>query len=646
MTPHPGVRPPLALSLGLVALLCVTASAQHGGGQTPGGGATSTGGHGLPGIFEIPQQPGGKPYIPPDASGGGGGPTDDDDQTGSGGGDGSGKNGGRSGIRGTSARAGHTARTNLTERGGGDAGKASTGSLLHNGDRWDVWWERNKFDFIRLRRVQDDPYTGQGLQPESPEEREQRLAEVRATLRDRILPFLRELATSDDAGVRGAAAVSLGKLRDDSSVDLVVSLLQDPSQHVRRAAMVGLGIMESGRGSYMLMNIADDTQTGQSLLGTSHISVDDRGSALLAAALRGEKTAEQVVLQQLTEREGLHPELVTMACQAGGLMGSARLIRPLIDLAFDESVPEYVRSAAVTALGRIGEPSAIPALVELLDNGLQPRRAAAVALGYLAHAGESTVIEKLGEILLTETDAPTRHFSAITLGRIGGPAARASILAAFADDRSDMRPWLAIGLGLCERDEPTDGGTQRLLDLAAEESNTQSYGAYLIALGLAGSRDALELLGQVAGGGQIENAGYAAMALGLSGQPAAQPMLRDLLAGSTSPVILRQAALGLGILGDSASVPDLVELIRTTSNPFVASFAAIGVAFMGDENAAGSLMHLVDRGGSIGVRATFAVAAVGQLFDSDRRPALSRLAAGDNYLSGLDAVENLLDLGF
>jgi len=141
-------------------------------------------------------------------------------------------------------------------------------------------------------------------------------------------------------------------------------------------------------------------------------------------------------------------------------------------------------------------------------------------------------------------------------------------------------------------------------------------------------------------------AASAAMALGLSGQTGARAPLRDVLSVSKDPALLRSTALALGILGDTASIPALLDLIRRTSNPFVASFAAIGVAFMGDADAAVPLVDLIRRQGPSGVTTTWAVAAVGQLFDQDRRPALARLAADDNYLVRPSAVANLLDLGY
>ena len=108
----------------------------------------------------------------------------------------------------------------------------------------------------------------------------------------------------------------------------------------------------------------------------------------------------------------------------------------------------------------------------------------------------------------------------------------------------------------------------------------------------------------------------------------------------------RQIALGLGVLGDTSSIPQLVELMRTTHHPYVASYAALGLAYMGEPDAAGPLLALIEEQDGRGLRASYAAAAVGQLLDRDPRPALSRLASGDNYLSRTDALEGLLELGF
>jgi HEAT repeat protein len=515
-------------------------------------------------------------------------------------------------------------------------------------DTWDAWWETNKFDFIELRRIEDARATSQSGEQETPAERERRLAAVRATIREKILPVMRELTASDDPAVRAAAIVSLAKLGDEECADLATTMLSDGNLQVRRSSMLALGLLTSGRASWVLMNIANDNPTGQSLLKSSPISVDDRGTALLTATLRGDMAIAQLLDVMLNERESAHPELLALAADAAGLMGSTDAIRPLIDIAFDTDVPEFVRSAATSALGRIGDPSVTPALMKLLDTGLEPRRAAAAALGLVAHPQAATVIRRLGDMLEEETDAVSRHFAAVSLGRIGGADARAALQATLDAPRlgDDMRPWIALGLGLAARDDNSESVAPRIIKLMSHESNSGTLAAYAVALGLCRSEQALPALLDLSHNKRTDVAGYAAMALGLSGHQSVAVRLREMLVTESNPMVIRQAAMALGILGDRASIPDLLELIRTTNNPFVASFAAIAVGFMGDSNAAGPLLDLIERQGPRGVTTTFAVTAVGQLFDRDRRPALSRLAAGDNHTARTTAVGALLQLGF
>jgi HEAT repeat protein len=526
---------------------------------------------------------------------------------------------------------------------------ASTLSSNFVSDSWEQWWETNKFDFIELRRVQDaTPASARSGNStgEAAATHELRMAGVRAHLRDDVLPVLRELTHSADDAVRSAAFVALGKLHDGESLDLISAGLSDGNVDVRRSAMLSMGVLGSGRGTWMLMHVADDSKNGRTLVNNSAVSVDERGTALLTAALRGDASCEQVVLQILADRQGSGSELLALAADAAGLLGSTDAIRPLLEIAFAQELPEHVRSAATSALGRIGDPSVTPALIELLDLGLEPRRAATLALGLVAHPGATKVIERLTTLLEKDSDAPTRHFAAVSLGRIGGPAARAALQTALIKSKADMQPWVALGLGLVERRDPDGTVAPLLLERLEKESSSDARGALLIALGLSRDERAVPALEHFLTGSSSELAGHAAMALGMSGRATATQPLRDTLARSGDPLVLRQAAFALGVLGDSASMAALLDLIRGTSNPFVASFASIGIAFMGDASAVGPLMDIIRSHGPSGVTTSWAVAAVGQLFDVDRRPALSRLAAGDNYLVRPTAVTGLLDLGY
>lgn len=537
------------------------------------------------------------------------------------------------------------------------ASTAGTGLQFEVDDSWIQWWETNKFDFIRLRRVQDTPITGQGRVEETDEERSDRLLATDRVVQADVIPVLRKLTGASDAAVRASAVVALAKLQDAEGAALARELLKDRSFDVRRASMLAMGVLEAGRSSYFLMNIADDSALGRSLLETSSISDEDRGIALLTVALRGQRAPEVLVDRLLRDADELPNEILASACDAAGLMGSVESISVLTDVALDTSRPEFVRGSAATALGRLGDPGSIPALLRILDSGLQPRRSAVVALGLVGGREQAAVVQRL-IALLDDTDGPTRHFAAVSLGRIGGEQATAALLSAFKDPRTDMRAWLALGLGLCSRQDPQSSVPDLLMDRFERESNSETAGAYLIALGLCGRDDSgafaaslpwariLATLEKALNGNRPLLAGHAALALGLTGHPDAGGILTKTLAKSNSPDVQRQVALGLGVLGNSTSIPHLLQLMRETSNPYVASFAALGVAFMGDADAIGPLMRMIDHAGPNGVTTTYAVAAVGQLLDSDRRPALSRLASGDNYLARTSSVQHLLALGF
>jgi len=391
--------------------------------------------------------------------------------------------------------------------------------------------------------------------------------------------------------------------------------------------MLALGLGRSARGSYQLMSIAADSRSARALLGNDNLSDQDRGTALLTSALRGGEGLSMVLVDMLEAGDDLSDELLTAACEAAGLSGESRHIADLTAVAREGKRPDYVRAAALTALGRLGDPAVVPTLLAALDEGVEPRRAATVALSLSAHGGLDWVVDRLIQVMQKDRDAATRHFAAISLGRLAGDRSRQALLEAFVDPAGDMRPWVGLGLGLCERADP-QGQIPGLL---------------------AGRLDAepnVDTLIREVDSGHLLTASHAALALGLSGHPDAGPVLRQVLADATSPVMQRRAALGLGVLGNAASVPSLVELIRTTANPDVASYSALGIGFLGDENAVGPLLQTIDREGELGLATTYSVAAVGQLFDSLRRPALSRLASGDNYMARSNAANQLLLLGF
>ena len=516
-------------------------------------------------------------------------------------------------------------------------------------DDWKVWWELNKFEFIHLNDIEQLRITQNKY--ENNEEREVRMAAMRKFLRDNVIPTCRELLISKDPAVRASAVVTLGKLRDSESITKIMTMMKDPNREVRRAAMLALGVMNYPYGDYILMNVAEDTAVGRNILKNDVVSIDERGTSLLVCSLRHQKRSDtltgKLIANILENHKDISVELLALACEAAGIYEDRSHFQVLREIALNEDEPPRIRSVALTALGRLGERTIAPDLVYIMrDDDLEPKRAATLALGIIAYETDYKIIDQLERVMENDSDAPTRHFAAISLGRIGGSRAKEVLYYGLKNGKDDMVPWIALGLGINVRTRADLTASNTILSALAYTNNSDTRGAIAIALGLSKAPSAVPVLENLLLEGNEFEAGCAAMALGLTENPEAMTPLRNALKSVTRPYVLRQAAFAAGILGDVEAIPALVEIIRTTPNPYVASYAAIGIAFMGNEDAVGPLLNLVDVSDPSGVRTAWAVAAVGQLFDIDRRPALTHLASNSNYFTQTSTTNNLLILGF
>ncbi|MFT7462781.1 MAG: hypothetical protein ACI9EF_001123, partial [Pseudohongiellaceae bacterium] len=285
-----------------LALLCLTTALS----AQPSGGVGGVGDSGVvspfyPPLSTTPLKPhggGGSGGIPGDA----GVPGDN----GTGGTSGVGTVGTRPSNRSTPSRGLSAAAA------GSRGGQSGTNTAQNYGvnDSWQMWWETNKFDFITLHRIEDAPLTGQGQLVESAAQRKRRLTQIRVVLDDSVLPLLRELTKAPDPAVRASAAVALCKLQDQEGATLAKGLLADGSFDVRVAAMLALGIAESGRASYQLASIAADANFGRKLLENSNLSDLDRGTALLTATIRGHSGTAMILDELLDDPEAISSQLL------------------------------------------------------------------------------------------------------------------------------------------------------------------------------------------------------------------------------------------------------------------------------------------------------------------------------------------------
>ncbi len=193
---------------------------------------------------------------------------------------------------------------------------------------------------------------------------------------------LTALLTDRTAGVRCAAARALGKAGDPEAAGPLLRALSR-SRRVP-AGVVGMALLDLGTPVLPHLRAAAGTTAGGPARGAAEVTAS--------------------------------PAAQTLAAELLGLHGDLEALDLLLGLAADRTRPLGVRCAAVTALGRIGSPSATPALAATLAEQGTPslRRAAAEALGRI---GDDAALSVLGTALAD--DAAVRADCADALAGAG-----------------------------------------------------------------------------------------------------------------------------------------------------------------------------------------------------------------------------------
>ena len=230
-----------------------------------------------------------------------------------------------------------------------------------------------------------------------------------------------------NADVRGVAASAIGYIHDQSSVPALLYALQDPQRDVsdalRRRVVRALGQIKDARAAPALIEILlskpDLDVKAMVFLAleniSDHASVPKVIRMLEASDLRipaasllghiGDKRAVQPLIELAEDRERV----------LGDAKGRQLGVEPLIEL----TKPRQVQLTAVTALGNIGDPRALPVLISLLKTTaknnesiyLNGRRVEAHNLSLSSRSGSMFHDEELLKL------------TALALGKIGDPRA-------------------------------------------------------------------------------------------------------------------------------------------------------------------------------------------------------------------------------
>ncbi len=550
-------------------------------------------------------------------------------------------------------------------------------------DSWRFWWAYNSDEILNVRLPERGIATGTSAIAAGRGDHENRRNPRRATQHEIakcVIPALLGCIDRKDENedVHGGAIIAAAKLGSGKLVALLEDVLRNRRVNARgerinfggqarESAVLALGLLpdvdDGARAEVrriLLAAVADDT-----------LRTRERTWAAVALGLRGDAEAAAPLLELLPLR---YPDdNVPAGIVVGlGLIGDGRA-RPALEEILEgrfrgKEVPARVRAFAGYALGKLGDADALPALMKALASrrvGSLVQRSAALALGALGeHAREDLKAEAVGALLKTVrragTDATTRNFALVSLGRIGTGDALLALLEEAEDGQSGARAFAALGLSTrvwyADRAAEDPGGTPldpalrrrivgKLADLSARINDSETRAAFLLARGLVKDLDARDdLVEIVSRPGDATLRGFACVALGLLGdaRPAVKDALYLALGERTNVDLRRDSATGLGLLRDAATVPHLLDQLRTASSFVVQGQVVTALGAIGDQRALAPLVSfLEDRNQRAPVRA---LAAVGLALIADPRPvpALARLSRDYNYRASAPDLDELL----
>lgn len=288
------------------------------------------------------------------------------------------------------------------------------------------------------------------------------------------LATLRFALADASAGVRGQAAVALGRLGNPAAAPDLIAILNDTDETVRCHAAAALGALGSatpGTVEALVGMLADGSAevragAAQALGALKKAAaaavpalvplLQDREEAVRTAAAGAiaqagplDESATDALVEGLASPDNL---VRAQTAEALGTIGAAaqETAPALVEVLKDKN--DVVRAKAVEALGKIGEAAAdqaVPSLVRALrdpDSGVSAL--AAEALGQMGESAEGAVsglVRSLGHL-----SATVRANAAQTLGKLGPAAARTrgALEKACGDDDTGARAEAVRALGL------------------------------------------------------------------------------------------------------------------------------------------------------------------------------------------------------
>jgi HEAT repeat protein len=359
--------------------------------------------------------------------------------------------------------------------------------------------------------------------------------------------LIKALGYGKDAGVRAAAAGSLGRIGDSRAVEPLIAVLGDARRDVRQAAAGALSLIGDPRAVQPLIGVLNDwdpivRQTAAGALGRFGAPAVEALSGALTDSTVGVRQAAARALGAIGDRRAVEPLSGALTDSTAGVRQAAAKALAKLGWAPERGQPgeAYVRveNRQWAECVRLGPPAVEPLVAALKHRNKAVRWAAADALGKIADP-------RAAKALVAALGDPDQHFrrsAAEALIKISGGAFRPLAAAlvngnparrqlavevldrtGWSPDRSEAGARYWIAKRQWSRCVEIGGRAVKPLLWALESADEQGRGEAARALGRIGDPRAVQPLRAALADPDALVRNSAAEALKKIGEPAVQP---------------------------------------------------------------------------------------------------------------------------
>ncbi|MFA5794168.1 MAG: HEAT repeat domain-containing protein [Candidatus Brocadiia bacterium] len=501
---------------------------------------------------------------------------------------------------------------------------------------WEVWWTLNREQFLDFR---------QPIEWVTVKESEGSRSVIRHKIYDDLFNILVKSLEERDMTVAWNAAIALGRSgRAEAVKPLKKAYGNTPYILVKNYALISLGWLKDISSLDILTEVLLDKKMPEISRSHSAVALGYINDPVSIKALKDIVTDSDYRKQS---------DVVCAAMFSLGLLkdeSSAKLLSGYLNS--EKRLESRLRVYAALGLGHIGTDDAFAELKKcLVDKDKDVRVSAAMALGLV---GQPKAKDEL-IIMLKDKDETVRGMAAVSLAQsirqypsksVFAKSAADALLAALANSKREAQGLMILALGILgePRLKP------ELKKIIEDRKKTDMLkGAAVIAYGLLKDKDAVPMLSEMLAKRPEDPvlAPYIILALGMIGQEKGVEAILPLWQAvdkNIGSVAYSNMAVALAMLGKRREVIDqLVKQSGPGQNNILRQYALYTLGLLADRQAAQSLVDACNESSNNNIK-SYAVAGIGLLMENNRTPLITQWTAGNNTEVFTWIIDHLLPI--